>query len=442
MFSARSSFLSLALASFGALATHLLADIRTDSLLHVEAPSLKMAVLSDLPLAQHQRDEISKGGTRRSTDHDAVAAGDSNDSNTTLNIGNDQSNPVSISPLSSNQKLLPRDSGPRFVVYAQTFHGPDGVYHSLRPLITRNTLVTHVIVGAIHINEGPGNISLNEHLPSDSRFDELWDDVKYLQSHGVKVLGMLGGAAMGSYWRLTAPEHVFEAYYAPLKEEIAKMGLDGIDIDIEEPVPIETATHLISKLRSDFGPNFLITMAPTASALLPDLTMSSHSHPPMIKEEYLPNPLMKTQLHFSGFSYFELEASTFGKEIAWYNTQFYCGWGDLNTTESYDMIVSAGWKPERVVLGVVTNPENACGDGHVSIEKLKDIASQLMEKYEAISDGFGGISGWEFFNSGAYDKEFLPDSGPELDNQIVQTGWLKALGHILTAESPFDSHLV
>jgi hypothetical protein len=107
---------------------------------------------------------------------------------------------------SSTPKLLPLTSGPRLIVYHQTIHDPQGNYHSLLPLLTNNTGITHVIVAAIHLNEGPGNITLNDHRPDDKRFDQLWGEVAWLQGSGVNVLGMLGGAAKGSFERLSGDD--------------------------------------------------------------------------------------------------------------------------------------------------------------------------------------------------------------------------------------------
>lgn len=97
--------------------------------------------------------------------------------------------------------LLPLDQGPKVVVYHQTIHR-DGRYVSILPLITQASGVTHVVVAAIHLNEGPGNITLNDDPPDASKYDTLWGEVAWLQASGVKVLGMLGGAAKGSYGRL------------------------------------------------------------------------------------------------------------------------------------------------------------------------------------------------------------------------------------------------
>ena len=107
-----------------------------------------------------------------------------------------------IDMASTSPKLLPPSSGPRLIVYHQTFHDSQGAYHSLLPLLTNNTGITHIIVAAIHLNDGPGNITLNDHPPSDKRYDQLWGEVSWLQGSGVKVLGMLGGAAKGSYEKL------------------------------------------------------------------------------------------------------------------------------------------------------------------------------------------------------------------------------------------------
>lgn len=126
--------------------------------------------------------------------------------------------------------------------------------------------------------------------------------------------------------------------------------------------------RLIDRLKSDFGPSFLITLAPVATALVPN------------------------QPHLSGFSYAVLEAAR-GASIAWYNTQFYCGWGDASTTLHYDVIISCGWRPDKVVVGLVTNPAN--GAGHVDRARMEDVLRVLRAKYPT----FGGVMGWEYFNA-------------------------------------------
>lgn len=105
----------------------------------------------------------------------------------------------------SEPKLFSPEEGPRLVLYAQT-HDQDGVRVSLLPLVTRHTGITHVIIGCLHLHDKPGVLRLNDHDPNDERFDQLWDEVGQLQKAGVRVLLMTGGAAQGSYQRLSGDD--------------------------------------------------------------------------------------------------------------------------------------------------------------------------------------------------------------------------------------------
>jgi hypothetical protein len=175
-------------------------------------------------------------------------------------------------------------------------------------------------------------------------------------------------------------------------------------------------------------------MAPVATALLPDPNIPVHLRPPrpLLASGPAPNPLHPTLPHLSGFSYPELECSVYGKEIAWYNTQFYCGWGDAGSTQWYDAIISAGWTPAKIVLGVVTNPHN--GAGHVPVSKLRDVCARLRHKYNNVGGGFGGVMGWEYFNSGDHEEDLVHITSLDLNNETVQAGWVAALGRILRVQ--------
>ena len=264
--------------------------------------------------------------------------------------------------------LLPRGEGPRVILYHQTHHLPNSDNPvSLLPLITNNTGITHVIIAAIHINESPQNLTLNDHHPSHEKFNTLWAEVAWLQASGVKILGMLGGAAKGTYTRLDGDDlERFESYYTPLRDMIRTHKLNGLDLDVEEPTSLTGIIRLIDRLRSDFGPDFIITLAPVATALLP------------------------LQPHLSGFSYSELERLR-GHEISWYNTQFYCGWGDASTTFWYDAIMASGWKAEKVVMGLITNPD--LGAGYIAQPQMEIVLRTLRARYPT----FGGVMGWEYF---------------------------------------------
>ncbi|OJD30326.1 glycoside hydrolase family 18 protein [Diplodia corticola] len=310
------------------------------------------------------------------------------------------------------------DPLPRFVLYAQTHHKPGPQPQepvSLLPLITHNTGVTHVIVAAIHLNEGAGNITLNDDPPDSPKFDTLWAEVGWLQGAGVKVMGMLGGAAKGSYQRLQGSAAEFEAYYTPLRDLIRRRRLDGLDLDVEEAIALPTLLRLLARLRADFGPSFLTTLAPVATALVPDMRLPPTSYVPSDPATGLPTAppmtLPQSLPHLSGFNHFALEAGH-GALVSWYNAQFYNGWGDARDARLWEAVVAAGWPPQKVVLGVLTNAGNG-GSGFVECRVLEDVLRVCRAKFpqhHRLPGGagpdarcFGGVMGWEYFNAGSRD---------------------------------------
>ncbi|KAI1482962.1 glycoside hydrolase family 18 protein [Daldinia eschscholtzii] len=264
---------------------------------------------------------------------------------------------------------------PRLVVYYQTIHDSNGNHISILPLITQPDIsITHLIVAAIHINEDPNGLTLNDHPPSDPRFITMWAEMRIAQASDIKVLGMLGGAAKGSYTRLDQDQETFEKYYGPLYDLIRERDLNGLDLDVEEQMSLGGIVRLIDRLRADFGPDFIITLAPVAAALL------------------------DSRSNLSGFDYEALEVMR-GKQIAWYNAQFYCGWGDASTPVMYEMCIARGWPPEKVVVGLVTTPDN--GPGWVPFEVLGPTLAVLRHQFSK----FGGVMGWEYFNGLPGGKE-------------------------------------
>lgn len=293
------------------------------------------------------------------------------------------------SSFASMAPLPPSLPAPRVIVYHQTHHTEEQPV-SILPLLPH---ITHLILAAIHLNDPPGHITLNDHVgvssnsspdsaptdtdsnsekpPSHPRNQTLWAETHVLRATGIKILALLGGAAKGSFTRLDLDQDTFESYYTPLRDLIRERQLDGLDLDVEEPMTLAGIIRLIDRLRADFGPGFLITLAPVAAAL-----MSA-------------NP----EHNLSGFDYEALEVYR-GKEIAWYNTQFYCGWGDASTTRGYDFIVSRGFKPEKVVMGLVSNPSN--GSGFVDFGPVTEVLASLRTRF---GPAFGGVMAWEYYNS-------------------------------------------
>jgi chitinase len=178
---------------------------------------------------------------------------------------------------------------------------------------------------------------------------------------------MLGGAAKGSFRKLDGDRASFLDFYAPVRDMVRTLNLDGLDLDVEEDMSLAGIIRLIDHLKEDFGKEFLITLAPVATAL-------------------------QGLRHLSGFDYEALEKAM-GRHVAWYNTQFYCGWGDVSTTAGYDAIMRRGWPADKIVLGVISNPEG--GAGWVPDDLLEGTIRALRARYPS----FGGVMSWEYFNS-------------------------------------------
>jgi chitinase len=280
----------------------------------------------------------------------------------------------------------------RIIYYYQTqFHS--GKHVSLLPILQHDTGVTHVIIAAIHLNDKDsqaGEVSLNDDAYDAPKFTVVWQEVQLLQNNGVRVLGMLGGAAQGSYMKLDGNAQGFERAYKPLYEMVKRTGIDGLDLDVEEAMSLGGIIRLIVRLKSDFGPNFIITLAPVRTALV-------------------------NRQNLSGFDHLTLEKGL-GQYISWYNTQFYCGWGDMASPEGFEEIMNYGWPPNKVVIGLVTNPAN-CG-GWVADEPLRKALIYLKKKYPDL----GGVAGWEYFNSvtGRHPEEGKPWAWAQLIKSILQ----------------------
>lgn len=277
----------------------------------------------------------------------------------------------SLSLAAPIQDVAIRQAGdlPRLVIYFQTTHDSSGNPISMLPLINEKGIaLTHLIVCSFHINANQ-TIHLNDNPPGDAYFDTLWNETVIMRNAGVKVMGMIGGADAGSFTTSTldGDEATFEEYYTQLNGVITTYSLQGMDLDVEQSMSQSGITRLVERLYFDFGSDFIITLAPVATA-------------------------MENEENLSGFSYTTLE-SVAGSDISFYNTQVYNGFGSMGSTASYDEVIANGWSPSKIVAGQITSPDN--GSGYVPFDQLNETVIELRDEYGQI----GGIVGWEYFNS-------------------------------------------
>jgi hypothetical protein len=91
---------------------------------------------------------------------------------------------------------------PRLATYVQSFNALSGGNLSMLPIRDQQTRVTHIILAALHIEQTPGLIHLNDNDIDSSYWDVIWAEAALIQATGTKVMMMVGGAAQGSYQRL------------------------------------------------------------------------------------------------------------------------------------------------------------------------------------------------------------------------------------------------
>ncbi|KAI1337821.1 glycoside hydrolase superfamily [Xylariaceae sp. FL0016] len=278
-----------------------------------------------------------------------------------------------LAPLTCAVAAAADDADHRVVIYYQTTNtnGTAEDHVSLLPLVdadASSVSATHVLIAAVHVIDGDGGIHLNDYPPGDAIFDQVWSDAAALQAAGIKVMAMVGGAAAGTWERLDGDDTSFEAYYGPLHDLIGTYNLQGLDLDVEQSMSLDGMTRLIDRLKADFGDDFIITLAPVASALT------------------------EGGGNLSGFDYFDLEAQR-GDDIAFYNAQFYFGWGDASSASDYESIIDDGFPASKVVMGLLTNSAN--GNGFVDLDTEAGVLSELVGE----NANFGGVAAWEYYNS-------------------------------------------
>lgn len=268
--------------------------------------------------------------------------------------------PNSISPALSNLARVHH-----VIYYYQTLRDLSSLIKNLNPA-TGKPYPTDINLAAFHL--GPQSdgtfIHLNDFSPNNPTFSIPWRQLAKLQSMGVMLHMMLGGAACCSFQSLFSD---WKRLYPVLKQTLRSYHFNGIDLDIEESVALKDVQRLIDQLSVDFGSKFEITLAPVVSDL-------------------------KGGRGLSGFSYKDLY-QTEGSKIAWLNTQFYSGFGSLASTSDYDSAINNGFPPDKVVAGMLGNSGD--GGGYTDMSEVAKTIKLLTSKYPS----FGGVFCWEYFNT-------------------------------------------
>jgi chitinase len=181
---------------------------------------------------------------------------------------------------------------------------------------------------------------------------------------------MLGGAATCDYERLFKQWNTF---YPLIESALRQYKLNGIDLDIEHrEASQKDVERLIKRLHADFGSKFAITLAPVYAGVYST-----------------PDPL-------SGINYVDLYKSAAGSYIAWFNVQFYNGFGSMKDPVDYEKLMSEGVFPaNKIVAGVSANPKDASRESYVPVKQLVSTVKRLVAEYPS----FGGVDAWEYFNA-------------------------------------------
>ena len=137
------------------------------------------------------------------------------------------------------------------IYYYQTFVGLD-------KLMTHLQDIDVIIISSIHFGKDKYNIKnihLNDNIPTDPLFNDLWLETHKASVEGTTIMLMVGGAGL-AYNELFSD---FNTYYPLLKNLlIEKSWMRGIDLDIEENTKLENIQMLIDKLIDDLVKNLLL----------------------------------------------------------------------------------------------------------------------------------------------------------------------------------------
>ena len=265
------------------------------------------------------------------------------------------------------------------VYYYQTFVG-------LEKLMSHVEDIDTIIISSIHFDkdkDGNLQIYLNDNLPDDPKFTNMWIETSKLFHQGKLITLRIGGAG-GAYSELFSD---FQTYYPLLRELLQKQThIKGVDLDIEESVSLDNVKKLIRQLNNDFK-DITLSMAPVAESMITN-------YPGM-----------------GSFSYKELVSSEEGKLIDRFHVQCYGSF----SFQTYNRIIKNGWEPEQIIMGMMSGQFDKTNFQNALIEVKK-----CLEKYPKM----GGVFDWEYLDSPPDKND--PSQWCKLMNDIEGDIWDKS----------------
>ncbi|MFP5235544.1 MAG: glycosyl hydrolase family 18 protein [Acidobacteriota bacterium] len=162
-----------------------------------------------------------------------------------------------------------------------TSHGPLNSVFRLRDVSPQWDIA--IVAFAVPDHTAPeGTLALRIRAPRQPEIDlaQLKDDIRYLKSHGKKVMVSLGGG--GQVFTLNDRSSI-PNFVSSVSHIVSEFGFDGIDLDFETPSLVldpgdtdfrhpttPSIVNLIAGLRQlseRFGPHFMISLVPEGTQL-------------------------------------------------------------------------------------------------------------------------------------------------------------------------------
>ena len=300
----------------------------------------------------------------------------------------------------------------RIVIYYSPNESPDSNEISLSEIAnnineyTEYPFITVVEISTLHLKKYDSSedtyIKLNDYSPYNSIFDDTKTGVKLLQSSGILVFFMIGGAEgttgtapeSDSTWvNLFNDDTMYDLFYHELKNTLIDWGVDGIDLDIENSdnwssdendendesgvSNYDNVCKLLKQLKEDEdlggninGEEFYVVMAPVAEAIYDNDKTGG----------------------MSGFDYKKLiNDKLYGQYINWFNVQFYNHWGNLRTGIMYDEAILNENYDSRLLVAGMQYVDDVIDDSNENCTKISQTIEYLSNKY----DNFGGVFVWK-----------------------------------------------